>query len=251
MPRLGTERAGEHRGRDRAGQCRGDSRAPTRPRPKKPRRAVMNTIEKESLDKTGLRSDVVTLYQGGLYHLYRYKKYTDVRLVFAPEQDIAFFGGDPDNFEYPRYDLDICFFRVYEDGKPAKIDALSEVEPGRPEGRRAGVRVRQSRQDRPAEHRRAPGVSPRPGVARPAQPCCGAAKCCLRSSASGARRTPAGPRTICSAYQNSPQGPPGRAGRPARPGRDGPHKAAEAKFRQAVMKDPQLQDSRAATPGTR
>lgn len=87
----------------------------------KQRRAVMNTIEKESLDKTGLRSDVVTLYHGGLYHLYRYKKYTDVRLVFAPEQDIAFFGGDPDNFEYPRYDLDVCFFRVYEDGKPAKV----------------------------------------------------------------------------------------------------------------------------------
>lgn len=84
------------------------------------RRAVMNTIEKESLDKTGLRSDVVTLYHGGLYHLYCYKKYTDVRLVFAPEQDIAFFGGDPDNFEYPRYDLDVCFFRVYEDGKPAQ-----------------------------------------------------------------------------------------------------------------------------------
>ena len=83
---------------------------------------MINTIEKESLDKTGLRSDVVTLYHGGLYHLYRYKKYTDVRLVFAPEQDIAFFGGDPDNFEYPRYDLDICFFRVYEDGKPAKIE---------------------------------------------------------------------------------------------------------------------------------
>ena len=82
------------------------------------RRAVRNTIEKESLDKTGLRSDVVTLFQGGLYHLYRYKKYTDVRLVFAPEKDIAFFGGDPDNFEYPRYDLDICFFRVYENGKP-------------------------------------------------------------------------------------------------------------------------------------
>ena len=86
----------------------------------KQRRAVMNTIEKESLDQTGLRSDVVTLYQGGMYHLYRYKKYTDVRLVFAPEEDIAFFGGDPDNFEYPRYDLDICFFRVYENGKPAR-----------------------------------------------------------------------------------------------------------------------------------
>jgi hypothetical protein len=86
------------------------------------RRAAMNTVEKESLDKTGLRSDVVTLYHGGMYHLYRYKKYTDVRLVFAPEKGIAFFGGDPDNFEYPRYDLDICFFRVYEDGKPARIE---------------------------------------------------------------------------------------------------------------------------------
>ncbi len=85
------------------------------------RRAAMNTIEKESLDKTGLRSDVITLYHGGLYHLYRFKKYTDIRIVFAPEKGIAFFGGDPDNFEYPRYDLDICFFRVYEDGKPAKI----------------------------------------------------------------------------------------------------------------------------------
>lgn len=85
------------------------------------RRAIMAEIEKESLDKTGLRSDVVTLYQGGQYHLYRFKKYTDVRLVFAPEQQIAFFGGDPDNFEYPRFDLDICLFRVYENDKPAKI----------------------------------------------------------------------------------------------------------------------------------
>ena len=85
------------------------------------RRAIMNTIEQESLKKTGLRSDVVTLYQGGQYQLYQFKKYTDVRLVFAPEKDIAFFGGDPDNFEYPRYDLDICFFRAYENGKPAKV----------------------------------------------------------------------------------------------------------------------------------
>jgi hypothetical protein len=86
------------------------------------RRAVMAEIEQESTKETGLRSDVVTLYQGGQYHLYRYKQYTDVRLVFAPEQQIAFYGGDPDNFEYPRYDLDVCFFRVYEDGKPAKIE---------------------------------------------------------------------------------------------------------------------------------
>jgi hypothetical protein len=86
------------------------------------RRAVMAEIEKESLQKTGLRSDVVTLYQGGKYHLYRFKKYTDVRLVFAPEQQIAFFGGDPDNFEYPRFDLDICLFRAYENGKSAKVE---------------------------------------------------------------------------------------------------------------------------------
>src|SRR5215213_7988240 len=87
----------------------------------KQRRAVMAEIEKESQDKTGLRSDVVTLYQGGRYHLYQFKRYTDVRLVFAPEQQIAFFGGDPDNFEFPRYDLDVSFFRAYENRKPAKV----------------------------------------------------------------------------------------------------------------------------------
>jgi hypothetical protein len=84
------------------------------------RRKVMAEIEKESREKTGLRSDVVTLYQGGAYHLYRYKRYTDIRLVFAPEDSIAAFGGDPDNFEYPRYDLDICLFRIYENGQPVK-----------------------------------------------------------------------------------------------------------------------------------
>lgn len=77
-------------------------------------------IENESKQKTGLRSDVVTLYQGGVYNLYRYKRYDDVRLVFAPEQQIAFYGGDPDNFEYPRFDLDICIFRAYENGQPAR-----------------------------------------------------------------------------------------------------------------------------------
>lgn len=82
------------------------------------RQAEMARIEKESLDKTGLRSDVVTLYHGAEYWLYRYKKYTDVRLVFAPEQQAAFFGGNDDNFTYPRYDLDMALFRVYENGKP-------------------------------------------------------------------------------------------------------------------------------------
>jgi hypothetical protein len=82
------------------------------------RKATIAEIERESTEKTGLRSDVVTLYQGGEYWLYRYKKYTDVRLVFAVEQQAAFYGGDPDNFTYPRYDLDMALFRVYENGKP-------------------------------------------------------------------------------------------------------------------------------------
>src|SRR2546427_10819908 len=84
------------------------------------RKAEQAKIQKESLDKTGLRSDVVALYQGGEYWLYRYKKYTDIRLVFAPEQEIAFFGGDPDNFTYPRHDLDFALFRVYENGQPVE-----------------------------------------------------------------------------------------------------------------------------------
>jgi hypothetical protein len=85
------------------------------------RRAAMAAIEKEAEEKTTLQTEIVTLYQGAQYHLYLYKKYTDVRLVFAPEFDIAFFGGDPDNFEYPRYCLDMSLFRVYEDGKPLQV----------------------------------------------------------------------------------------------------------------------------------
>jgi hypothetical protein len=84
------------------------------------RKAVMSAIEKDCATKTGNRCDVVTLYSGALYHLYQYKKYTDVRLVFAPEAETAFFGGDPDNFTYPRYDLDITFLRAYENGRPAQ-----------------------------------------------------------------------------------------------------------------------------------
>ncbi len=89
----------------------------------------MAEIEKASLEKTGLRSDVVTLFGGGKYHLYRYKKYTDVRLVWAPEANSAFFGGDADNFEYPRYCLDVTLFRVYENGKPAKIEHYLKMDP--------------------------------------------------------------------------------------------------------------------------
>ncbi len=88
----------------------------------KAREAEIAAIEKEGKDKAGLRSDVVGFYEGGEYWLYQYKAYTDVRLVFAPEQQAAFYGGDPDNFTYPRYDLDMALFRVYENGKPLHTD---------------------------------------------------------------------------------------------------------------------------------
>lgn len=82
------------------------------------RRAEISAIEGESTKSTGLRSDVVTLYQGGQYNLYRYKKYTDVRLVFVPEFQAAFFGGDPDNFNFPRFNIDMSLVRVYENDQP-------------------------------------------------------------------------------------------------------------------------------------
>jgi hypothetical protein len=87
----------------------------------KARQAKIAEVEAANADESkGIRADVVTLYAGGAYHLYTFKKYTDIRLVFAPEKQIAFFGGDPDNFEYPRFDMDCCFFRVYENDKPVK-----------------------------------------------------------------------------------------------------------------------------------
>ncbi len=85
------------------------------------RKGAIARTEKECGSRTGNRCDVVTLYSGGEYHLYEYKKYTDIRLVFAPEADIAAFGGDPDNFTYPRYCLDFALFRAYENGRPAEV----------------------------------------------------------------------------------------------------------------------------------
>ncbi|MDY7231142.1 S46 family peptidase [Hyalangium rubrum] len=85
-------------------------------------KAEMSKLEKDCATSDQVRCDVVTLYQGGKYNLYKYRRFQDVRLVFAPEHAIAFFGGDPDNFEFPRYDLDVAFLRVYQDGKPAPTE---------------------------------------------------------------------------------------------------------------------------------
>ncbi|MBM3724102.1 MAG: S46 family peptidase [Acidobacteria bacterium] len=86
------------------------------------RKANMSRLEQECASRTGRRCDAVSLFAGGQYHLYEYKKYTDVRLVFAPESSVAAFGGDPDNFTYPRYCLDFALFRAYENGAPVKPD---------------------------------------------------------------------------------------------------------------------------------
>jgi hypothetical protein len=95
------------------------------------RKTAINQIKQEWQAKTGLQPEMVTLYQGARYHLYLYKRYSDVRLVMAPEKNIAFFGGDEDNFEYPRYNLDVTFLRAYENGKPLETkDFLKWSESG-------------------------------------------------------------------------------------------------------------------------
>ena len=117
-PRPGAVHPHGHGERHRPREQGRASPAPPTRTPLKARKDELGRIQKEIQDKTGLTAEAVTLYQGGEYWMYRYKKHTDVRLVMAPEQQVAFFGGDSDNFTYPRYNLDFTLFRVYEDGKP-------------------------------------------------------------------------------------------------------------------------------------
>jgi hypothetical protein len=91
------------------------------------RQKAIAEIQKETDNATGLHSEIVTLYGGASYQLYRYKRYTEVRLVFAPEKQAVFYGGDSDNCEYPRFALDICFFRAYENGKPAHVENYLKI----------------------------------------------------------------------------------------------------------------------------
>lgn len=98
-------------------------------------RTVMSKLEGEcSAPADNIHCETVTLYAGGLYHLYKHKRYSDIRLVMAPEYDIAFFGGDADNFTFPRYDLDIAFLRIYENNKPIHVEHMNWSTEGVKEG---------------------------------------------------------------------------------------------------------------------
>jgi hypothetical protein len=92
-------------------------------------RTEIARIQLDCRDSTLMRCDVVSLYEGGIFDLYKYKRYTDIRLVFAPEFQAAFFGGDPDNFTFPRFCLDVSFLRVYDEGQPIESPAVLPIDP--------------------------------------------------------------------------------------------------------------------------
>ena len=114
----------------------------------KARTAAIATIEKQACPDTATtRCQVVTLYGGGQYKLYTYRKYSDVRIVWAPEAAAQEFGGDPDNYNFPRYALDGSFLRAYENGKPVATPAHLQMDRPRPRRGRADLRRRQPRVD--------------------------------------------------------------------------------------------------------
>ena len=240
--RPGAERPHGDRRRDRPGQGRRQAGHDRPSRRSRPAAASSPRSRRNRSKKTGLRSDVVTLYQGGQYHLYRFKQYTDVRLVFAPEQQIAFFGGDPDNFDYPRYDLDVCFFRVYENDKPAKIEHyLKWSKDGAKDDELVFVSGHPG-PHRSAQHRGRLEYLRDIGYPVPAATAQSPGSAARRSTAAAATRTNARRRTCSSA---SPT-----AARPAIGGLAGLHdpaimakkKAEEKALRDAVAKNPELKD---------
>ena len=197
-----------HRGRDRRGERGRQAGHRRRPRRSRPAQAKIAEIEKAAADETkNIRADVVTLYDGGAVPPLPFKKYTDVRLVFAPEKQIAFFGGDPDNFEYPRYDLDVCFFRVYENDKPVKIEHYLKWSPDGAKDGELVVRLRPPRPHQPAEHGRRAGVPARHRLPVPAAAAQPAAKCCSTPGATAARRTRQQARGRAVRRPEQPQGP--------------------------------------------
>ena len=119
LPDAGRRRAHRHGGHHREGRPR-PPRARTRPPPTRRARPTLTQLEQQCETATRLKCQSVSLYEGGQYWLYKYKRYTDLRLVFAPEAGIASFGGDPDNFQFPRWCLDMSILRAYENGVPAK-----------------------------------------------------------------------------------------------------------------------------------
>jgi len=120
---------------DVTARIRAASRAPSATVQAERRARAIDSIQNACQQSTGLHCQVVTFYQGGMYSLYRYKRYDDVRLVMAPEEGVAFFGGDPDNFTFPRYCLDISLLRIYENGQPlAARNYLRWSSQGAPEG---------------------------------------------------------------------------------------------------------------------
>ena len=130
-------------------------------------KAEMATIESRVRHRArSVRCDVVTLFNGGKYHLYQYRRFQDVRLAFAPEFSMAAFGGDADNFNFPRYGFDAAFLRVWDaNGQPLKTAALPALGEAGREGGGPGLRLRPPRRHRAADHRGGAGVPARRGAA--------------------------------------------------------------------------------------
>ena len=196
--------ARRHQRRHRPRSSRRPPARTARPSPTRRRRSEAAIAAECSRQRRQLRCDVVELYHGGVYNLYKYRRYQDVRLVFAPEVAIAFFGGDPDNFNFPRYDLDVSFLRVYRDGKP--LDTQRELPAlcrGRREGGRPDLRLGPSRRDRPPRHGRAARIPARRRAAASDLPAFGAARRPHRVRHQGRRSRRASPRDLLFGIENS------------------------------------------------